>query len=346
MASLYKKTYSGLDPETGARIKRKTRKWWIKYRDAHGTVRRIPGCTDKAATLQMAAKLEREAELKKAGVNDPYKAHRKRPLLEHLEAYERFLRAKGTSEQHLYQVISRTKKVIRDCRLAFFADVSPSKIQEFLANFRLKGRSPQTVNFYLQAMRQFLTWMVRDRRAPDNPLRVLSPLNVRKDRRHDRRALEADELARLVQAANEGMSVEGVEGLTRGMIYFFSAFTGLRRKELASLTPRSLNLAGKRPTVTVAAAYAKNGREDKLPLHPWLAQSVQQWVENKCLGPGDFLFPLRTTGGALRRTSKMIRHDLQSARKKWIEEAKTPEGTVRARENRFPEVPRPRRPFC
>ena len=95
MASIYKKIHSTTDPKTGQKVNKKSKKWWIKYRDADGIVRRVPGCTDKAATLQMAAKREREAELKKAGVNDPYETHRKRPLLEHLETYERFLRAKG-----------------------------------------------------------------------------------------------------------------------------------------------------------------------------------------------------------------------------------------------------------
>ena len=335
MASIFKKNISTIDPKTGLNVVKKSKKWWIKYRDADGFVRRIPGCTDKAATLQMAAKLEREAELKKAGVNDPYGAHMKRLLLEHLDAYERFLKAKGTSPQHVYQVVSRVKKVIRGCRFTLFVDVSPSKVQEFLADFKLTGRSPQTVNFYLQAMKQFMNWMVRDRRVPDNPLRVLSPLNVRKDRRHDRRAIGAEELDRLVQAADEGKSVEGVEGPARGMLYLFSSFTGLRRKELASLTPRSLNLTGKRPTVTISAAYAKNGREDKIPLHPMLVQRIKEWVEVKGLKHSDPLFPLRTTSGALRNTSKMMRKDLDSARKKWIQELKTPEGQAERRRSDF-----------
>lgn len=151
------------------------------------------------------------AILPDANLTCGYETHRKRPLSEHLDSYERFLKAKGTSDQHVFQVVSRARKVIKACGFVFYADLSPSKVQEFLANFKLKGRSPQTVNFYLQAMRQFVNWMVRDRRVPDSPLRVLSPLNVRKDRRHDRRAIGDEELARLVEAADHGKSVEGVE---------------------------------------------------------------------------------------------------------------------------------------
>ncbi len=209
MASIYKKTYTKRDPATGQRTKRKTRKWWVKYRDANGTVKRVPGRTDKAATLQLAAKLEREAELKRSGVHDPYDEHWKRTLHEHLDAYERFLRAKGNSEKHVQQITSRAKKVIKDCGFVFWSDVSPSQVQDFLARLKVNGRSLQTLNFYLQAVKQFLNWMARDRRAPDNPLRVLSPFNVRRDRRHDRRALEEEELTRLVQAAEEGGLIEG-----------------------------------------------------------------------------------------------------------------------------------------
>ena len=79
MASIYKKKQLTTDPATGQKVSKKSRKWWIKYRDADGRVRRVPGCTDRAATLQMAAKLERDAELKRAGVNDPYEVHRSAP---------------------------------------------------------------------------------------------------------------------------------------------------------------------------------------------------------------------------------------------------------------------------
>lgn len=38
---------------------RTARKWYVEYRDADGIVRRKAGYTDKAATQQLAAELER-----------------------------------------------------------------------------------------------------------------------------------------------------------------------------------------------------------------------------------------------------------------------------------------------
>lgn len=166
----------------------------------------------------MAAKLEREVSFKKAGVFDPYEEHRKRPLLEHLAAYKQFMTSKGDSEKHVIQVDKRAEKVIRGCKFVFASDVSPSGVQDFVSNLRREGLSAQTSNFYLQAIKQLMNWMVKDRRLPDNPLRILSPTNVRNDRRHDRRALEPEELARLVEAAEEGKPVEGVKGSTRAIM--------------------------------------------------------------------------------------------------------------------------------
>ena len=36
MASIFKPTYTKIDPKTGKRIKRKARKWYVQYRDSDG----------------------------------------------------------------------------------------------------------------------------------------------------------------------------------------------------------------------------------------------------------------------------------------------------------------------
>ena len=52
---------------------------------ASGLVRRNPGYTDRKATDQLAAELERRAARQAEGLIDPYEDHRKRPLLDHME---------------------------------------------------------------------------------------------------------------------------------------------------------------------------------------------------------------------------------------------------------------------
>jgi site-specific recombinase XerC len=45
-----------------------------------------------------------------------------------------------------------------------------------------RGISAQAFNFYLQALKQFCRWMVRDGRAIESPAMRLDGLNVKRDR--------------------------------------------------------------------------------------------------------------------------------------------------------------------
>jgi integrase len=152
-------------------------------------------------------------------------------------------------------------------------------------------------------------------------------LNVKVDRRHDRRALSADEFALLVEAAMEGPEVVCIPGPDRAIMYILSAWTGYRRAEIGSLTKRSLRLDDSPPTITVAAAYSKRKRQDTQVLHREVVSRLREWLETKRAVPADaLLFPVsaKIPGGTNRRTAKMMRADLKAARNKWIEAAETP----------------------
>ena len=83
--------------------------------------------------------------------------------------------------------------------------------------------------------------------------------------------------------------MQGYDGELRARAYLVSFFTGLRRQELGSLTPRSFRLDDDQPTLTVEAACSKHRRKDTLPMHPELVSMVREWVRD--LGPDDLLFP-------------------------------------------------------
>ena len=184
------------------------------------------------------------------------------------------------------------------------------------------GLSIQTSNHYLRSLKRFSRWLVKRERAGKDPLADLRALNVRVDRRHDRRALEPADFYALLDAAARGPVVEGLAGPDRAMLYLLAGWTGFRRKELASLTRGSFDLESTPPTVTVKAAYAKNKRQDSIPLHPVIVARLQEWFaqrdEEGINGP---LFPLRTPGGCWRKTGKMMRADLEAAGLPYQDEA-------------------------
>ena len=325
MASLYKKPVWTIDPATGQRVKSKSKKWWGRFRDALGRERRVPLARDKAAALAMLNELVTKEERKAAGQVDPFEDHLKRAISEHADDFEAHLDHKGNVHQHVFQVVTKVRKIIHDCKWSFLGDISASRLQKFLADLRTTdGLSAQTSNHYLRAFKQFCRWLVRDRRMRDDPLVHLSMLNVKLDRRHDRRALKADEFARLVNAAMSGPPVVCISGPDRAMMYVLAAWTGYRKAEIGSLTKRSFRLDTQPPTVTVAAAYSKRKRQDTQVLHPNVVILFREWLETKSeVASDELLFPVsaKIPSGVERRTSKMMRTDLEAARAKWIDEA-------------------------
>jgi integrase len=137
-----------------------------------------------------------------------------------------------------------------------------------------QGISAQTFNFHL-AVKQFCRWMVKHGRATANPVDALEPLNVKVDRRRDRRALTVDELCNLLHTTAAGPVRGRMTGAVRALLYRVAMETGLRSNELRTLTVRSFALDTPTPTVTVAAGNSKNRREDTLPIRPELVDSLR-----------------------------------------------------------------------
>ena len=338
MASLYKKPIVKRDPKTGEKVKLKSKKWWGRYRDEHDVERRVPLATDKSAAQAMLNELVVKVERRKAGKLDPFEEHAKRPIGEHVDDFEAHLRNKQNTAKHVQEVSTHVRKFVAGCKWSFLRDVSASDVQQYLADRRAGGLSVQTSNHYLRGIKQFSRWLVRDRRAPDDPLIHLAMLNVQLDRRHDRRALSTEEFSRLIEAAESGKPKICIPGPDRAMMYILAAWTGYRKGEIGSLTKRSLKLDESPPTVTVAAAYSKRKRTDTQVLHPEVAARLREWLATKEKMPPDApLFPIsdKVPGGKDRRTSKMMLTDLKAARKKWIEEAETPEEKERRKQSDF-----------
>ena len=212
MASLYKKPVTVTDPATGQKIKGKSRKWWGQYKDAHERLKRVPLAIDKTAAQAMLNQIVQRVEREKAGLVDPTEEQRKRPLTEHLREFESYLRNKGVSDKQVVEAVAKLRRLVAARKWRGSATSRPAATLEFLGQLRRDGLSAQTYNHYLTAIKQFTRWLVRDRRTPIDPLVHLSRLNVRTDRRHDRRALSQEEFARLVEAARSGKRVESISG--------------------------------------------------------------------------------------------------------------------------------------
>jgi integrase len=186
----------------------------------------------------------------------------------------------------------------------------PRETAEALRERLSSGASVQTVNGYLQAIKQFCRWLVKDRRMGESPLAHLQGGNVKTDRRHDRRELEADELRRLLAAARDSKrSFCGPSGRDRYHLYATACGTGFRASALASLTPESFDLAAEVPAVTLAARQNKSRKLKVQPLPPDLAVLLRDYLRDRPAGQPVW-------GGAWasdRRGAEMLRGDLEAA---------------------------------
>jgi integrase len=310
MAGLYRPTYSDKCPRTGRRIKKQTKKWYGWYKDRDGRTVRVPLSEDKAVAQQMLAKLIANAERGRAGLVDAFAEHRNRPIREHVEDYRTDLRNREVSAAQVQMVCSRILRVVELSDLKSIADVSPAKVQAAIAHLRQQeNRSIQTCNFYLQGMKQFCRWLVREQRLESSPIAYMQRGNVRLDRRHDRRDLSPEEVAALLAAARSGPDMRGLRGPDRALLYSMALYTGLRASELASLTTDSLLLDGETPAVVVAAAYSKHRREDRVPLHPDIVAQLREWVASKARDSR--LWPGRWAKG--KEAGVMLKADLERA---------------------------------
>jgi len=231
----------------------------------------------------------------------------------HVEDFKASLEADGNTGQYVRATISRVERVFEGCRFSAWTNISASRVKTFIAYLRKdrmdektgqvgQGISIQTANYYLQATKQFCRFMVQDRRALESPLEHLSKMDSNADARRKRRALEPDEIRRLLEVTLAAPERFGLSGHQRTMLYRLAIETGLRASELRSLTVSSFDFD--ECTVTVQAAYTKNRKDCTLPLRVEMAATLKTYVAGKLPHVNVFSVP--------QRTAEMLRSDLEA----------------------------------
>jgi integrase len=319
--------------------KKMVAKWWIELRDHLQTVRRFPAFEDKRQSEALGRQIQKLINYKmggeipdaglaqwlenipkklsqrfeKIGLLDSRRLAAGVPLQDHLEDFQQSLSAKGNTKEHVKLVTTRAKRTIQDCKFMSLSDISASRVERHLADLRDNGNgiSAQTSNFYLAAIKQFCRWAVQDRRLTESPVQHLKGLNVRTDRRHDRRALEPDEIRRLLEATQSGPDCMGATGPERALLYQVAIETGLRAGELRSLTVSSFDLDN--CTVCLEAEHSKHRREDILPLRVDTAELLKTFLGGK--------LPIALAFRVPDKPAKMLRADLAEAGIQYVDDS-------------------------
>jgi integrase len=322
-----------------ASYRRKNGVWYYRFVDGDGRQRERKGHADLITTKAMARKAEDATARVRSGLIDlataARDAHLARPLADHLTAWKADLIARGNTAKHADLYLDRAGRVAalvmgaaldtidpgprakreqkaeadaaraRLLKPAKLSDLTGERVQEALATLRDAGRSLGTCNHHRGAIRSFSRWCYRTGRTADDALRGVAGFNAREDRRHDRRTLSLPELRKLVAAAEAGPTYRKMTGPARALCYRLAVATGLSFSEIGAAVPESFDLTGDAPTVTIPAAYTKNGKAATLPLPADLADDLAAFVAD--VSRGSPVFPLPDLGAA------MLRDDLDAA---------------------------------
>jgi integrase/recombinase XerD len=300
----------------------KAGKWTGWFLDEHGKQKQFAGTTDKAGTLEIARAKEAEARFVRAGLLDRRDARRRDAAREtidsHVEDYRLTLIDRADGQKHAAHVAGVLLRLLADAGVASTADLAADRIQAALGRLKARGRSARTCNHALGAARAFCGWLADGNRIAEVPrgLASIPRYNEEADRRRVRRALSRAEMGRLLAAAEQGQDVAcwprrsktlavAVPGPERAALYRVAMATGFRDRELRSLAPEAFALDGDDPTVTVAAAYSKNGRAAAQPIARDVAVALRPWLAAKAPGSPVFRYPWSA--------ARMLRRDLEAA---------------------------------
>lgn len=158
--------------------------------------------------------------------------------------------------------------------------------------------------------------MVQDGRASESPLAHLTRMNAKVDRRHERRALEPNEMRRLLKVTLTASKRFGMEGHERALLYRVAAETGLRAKELRSLKVSSFDFEA--CTVRVRCSYTKNRNKAEVSLRPDTTAELQSFFTGR-------LPDVKAFGGTHKRltttTAQMLKADLADAGIVYVDDA-------------------------
>ena len=242
--------------------------------------------TDRRAAERILAKHVADTALRRDGVidarQDRFSDENRKPLDKHIEDYIVHCRHAGHAEKHVAEKIRHLNRILEGTEATRLSDLTADTLEGHLRNMRDDGLSARTVNFARQIVVAFMGWCVRIGRAESNALKVIPKLDERKDRRRVRRPLADDELARLLEVAEQH---------GRKAWYMAAVMAGLRKGDLQRLKWADIDF--KAGTITVTDGKAK--RTDVLPLHPQLADELKQLRQNHPTLPLAKVFPHTVT---------------------------------------------------
>lgn len=305
--------------EDGKRYLKPQRNYAGRYRDYHGARRTITLCQDKEASQAALNELVKYIGLLRAGraipplnevspiirerVQDALRDSgqetkgdqlSRRPLKVLCRMYLDDLKASGRTAKHRKEAVRCLNAVIVECGFQFLKDICQPPVKDFINQKKAGGLSDRTVNVYVDRLRYFCNWAMKNRLLASDPFVDFVRLDEQTNRVREARSLTPDEVDKLLDATykrplqkrkDAGYSrikTSTVKklmmlGEERRLAYALMLYTGLRVNETRQLIWADVNLKARfvrvRPTTT------KNSKPATLPLHSYVIELLKDWKD-------------------------------------------------------------------
>jgi len=308
--------------------------WTCRGRDHLGVERTIAAFRDKTLSRELADNIRKLVECRAQGAPLPVGlaswvqglppktrdrladfgllSASSRCIVDHIQAYEAHLQARGNTGKHVRTTVGRIRRVVEAMSIRHWHEMQPGSVVTTIAELRVRKRplSALVQNYHLRDLKGFARWCVKDGRLDASPIEHLRPLDaakVRAGRCHERRALTIEEGRRLLEVTAVASEHHGMTGHDRALLYRLALETGLRSSELRSLERGSFDLDSDQLSVTVRSGYTKNRQEATLPLRPETAQMLRPHLATRLPSAPVFSMP------DARDVAAMLREDLAAA---------------------------------
>lgn len=207
---------------------------------------------------------------------------------------------KQGTERHLSLVENRIKHICQECKFNVISDLDANRFTAFINGL---NAAVKTKRHYIAVFKQFAKWLHDTGRLPKNNFKLIkTPKVLQSDQVHARRALDADEVARLIRAAENGRPFRYISGAERALIYRLAVESGLRFNEIRTLKVSDFDF--KAGTVEVRDLNEKARRGAVLLLRQSTADKIKQFLRNKTP---------QSTAFMLKKGALMIKTDLETA---------------------------------
>ncbi|MFC1781109.1 tyrosine-type recombinase/integrase [Planctomycetota bacterium] len=326
---IYRATYKDRDGK-----QRKSAKWYLDFSDHNQLRHKIPAFTDKRLSEALGRNIESLVNSQIAGLEPDVKLNQwletmsdsllkkfaswglitgqrteiTKPLSEHIKDYVNVLKAKGYVKEYIRHTQNRLKKIVTDCRFYYFRDITKSTVEIYIGKLIKDGASKTTAGHYLDSLKSFINWAQLDQRITNNPIAKISKPTRDSEQKG---ILTAEQFIKLIKDTFEKNILIGrTSGQERAILYILAGTTGIRKKELLSLTWSDINLSAENPFICIRASIAKNHKEALQPLVPMAVSILQALKAHTRPTESDRVFP------AFKKTintADLIRDDLKVA---------------------------------